>query len=486
VAERAGRSAWWLLPGLVIVATAVPIVLIERTAQPDLSIEYASLSAGQRAAARDSASQSVAQTRRTALVRAAESVAPSVVSVNVLRRQTVRPRSLFEDFFLGPGVSREVQGLGSGFILDERGYVLTNEHVVRGATEVVVTLADGRDVQAEIVGTDDVTDLALLRLTDPPEGLRPAPLGASDDLVTGEWVVAIGNPFGYLLSNPEPTVTAGVVSGVGRNIIPGDGSRTYYLDMIQTDASINPGNSGGALVNALGEVIGVNSSIISETGSNVGLGFAIPIDRARRVADELLREGHVRRVWVGVELREGEPNRFGRSQQLIVSNVVGGSPAAEAGLSPGMRIDSADGRPIRSMLDWEGRLLDLRVGETLAVVTTDGETKRELRVGTQDLPSLTAERVRAGSDFEFITLTPAIRAERGLASSDGALLVDMSQAARNLGLRPGDLVVEINRVRIDNAQDAASILERLSERRSVVRMVFERNGALSAVQFYIG
>lgn len=487
MSERPGRSAWWLLPSLVILAAAVPIVLVDRGNGGDApSIEYASLPAAQRTAARDSASQSVDRTRRTALTRAAESVAPSVVSVNVLRRQTVRPRSLFEEFWMGPGGSREVQGLGSGFILDERGYVLTNEHVVRGATEVVVTLADGRDVHAEIVGTDDGTDIALLRLTDPPDGLRPAPLGTSHDLVTGEWVVAIGNPFGYLLSNPEPTVTAGVVSGVGRNIIPGDGSRTYYLDMIQTDASINPGNSGGALVNALGEVIGVNSSIISETGSNVGLGFAIPIDRARRVADELLQNGHVRRAWVGVELREGEPNRFGRSQQLIVSNVVAGSPASKAGLVPGMRIDSAGGRPIRSMLDWEGRLLDLRVGESLDVVTRDGSDRHDLLVGTQDLPSLTAERVRAGSDFEFITLTPAIRAERSLTSEHGALLVDLSQAARNLGLREGDLVVEINRAAIDNAQDAASILDRLSGRRSVVRMVFERNGSLSAVQFYIG
>jgi serine protease Do len=379
-----------------------------------------------------------------------------------------------------------VQGLGSGFVLDDRGYVLTNEHVVRGATEIVVTLSDGRDARAEIVGTDDVTDLALLRLVERPQGLRAAPLGTSDDLVIGEWVVAIGNPFGYLLSNPEPTVTVGVVSGVGRNIIPGDGTRTYYLDMIQTDASINPGNSGGALVNALGEVIGVNSSIISETGGNVGIGFAIPIDRARRVADALLREGHVRRAWVGVELREAEPNRFGRSQQLIVSNVVAGSPAAQAGLRAGMLIDSAGGRPIRNMLDWESRLLDLRVGELLDVVAAQGTAKRRVRLATQDLPSLTAERVRAGSDFEFITLTPAIRAERGLTGDEGALLVGLSDAARRLGLQDGDMVVEINRTRIRSAQDAASILRRMSGRRTLVRMVFERRGSYTAVQFYIG
>jgi serine protease Do len=486
MASRGARSVLWLLPLVVIVGATVPLVIGAGDDSSEASLHTASLAANQRTQSRDSTQQSVEQTRRTALVRAAESVAPSVVSINVLRRQTVRPRTFFEDLFLGPGVSREVQGLGSGFVLDERGYVLTNEHVVRGATEIVVTLADGRDVQAEIVGTDDVTDLALLRLLERPPGLRAAPLGSSDDLVTGEWVVAIGNPFGYLLSNPEPTVTAGVVSGVGRNIIPGDGTRTYYLDMIQTDASINPGNSGGALVNALGEVIGVNSSIISETGGNVGLGFAIPIDRARRVAESLLREGHVRRVWVGVELREAEPNRFGRSSQLVVSNVVSGSPAAQAGLRQGMLIDSAGGRPVRNMLDWEARLLDLRVDESLDVVASQGSVKRRLRVGTQDLPSLAAERIRAGADFEFITLTAAIRAERGLISEEGALLTGMSDGARRLGLREGDLIVEINRTRIRSAQDAASILRRMSGRRTLVRMAFERRGNYTAVQFYIG
>jgi serine protease Do len=487
VSDRPGRSVWWLLPILVIAAAAVPLVLGAIDDSGTDGLRYANPADSQvRQPSRQAASQSVDDSRRTALVRAAESVAPSVVSINVLRRQTVRPRSMFEDLFLGPG-TREVQGLGSGFVLDARGYVLTNEHVVRGATELVVTLADGRDVEAEIVGTDDVTDLALLRLVDPPPELRAAPIGSSSDLVIGEWVVAIGNPFGYLLSNPEPTVTAGVVSGVGRNIIPGDGSRTYYLDMIQTDASINPGNSGGALVNVLGEVVGVNSSIISETGSNVGLGFAIPIDRARRVADALLSEGRVSRVWLGVELTEAEPNRFGRSHQLFVSNVVPGSPAEQAGLRTGMLIDSAGGRPIRSMLDWEGRLLDLRVGEAISVVASENAQQRTLNIVTQDLPSLTAERVSAGSDFEFVTLTPAIRAERGLNTEEGALLVDMSDAARRqLGLRDGDLVVEINRVRIRSAQDAASILRRLSERRTLVRMVFERRGNYNAVQFYIG
>jgi serine protease Do len=423
--------------------------------------------------------------RRTAIVRAAERVAPSVVSVNVTRRETVQPRSLWEDLFVGPGASREVQGLGSGFIIDASGLALTNEHVVRGASQVVVTMADGQDYDAEVVGTDEVTDLALLRLTDPKGRLAVAPLGSSRDLVIGEWVVAIGNPFGFLLSNPEPTVTAGVVSGVARNIIPGDASRGYYLDMIQTDASINPGNSGGPLVNALGEVIGVNSSIISENGGSVGLGFAIPIDRARRVAKQLLEEKRVRRVWVGVEMKPSNPNRFGRSQHIEVGSFAPGSPADRAGLRSGQLVQSVAGRPVRTPLDWEARLLDTSVGEAIDVVVEENGRQRTLRVPTQDLPSLTAERVRALSDFELVTLTGAIRVERGLSSEQGALIVSLSDAAKNLGLRQGDLIVQINRTPITNAQEAASLMGRLAGR-GTVRVIFERDGQLGSASFYVG
>jgi serine protease Do len=426
--------------------------------------------------------------RRTAIVRAAERVAPSVVSVNVIRRQTVRPRSLYDQLFMGPGMSRDVQGLGSGFIIDARGYVLTNEHVVRDATEVVVTTGDGTDYQARIVGTDEVTDLALLQLTDPaPRDLPVASLGRSDDLVIGEWVVAIGNPFGFLLSNNEPTVTAGVVSGLARNIIPGGTgeSRGYYLDMIQTDASINPGNSGGPLVNALGQVIGVNSSIISETGGNVGLGFAIPIDRARRIADALMREGEVRRVWVGVEVEPSDPNRFGRSHRVEIATVVEGSSAERAGARPGMVIDLVNGRPVRTPLDWEARLLDTRVGDPLEITVVSGDSRQTIRIPAEDLPSLTAARVQALSDFEFVSVTPAIRAERSLSSEQGALIVRLSQAAENIGLQQGDVIIQINRTPVRNAQEAATLLRRMAGE-GLVRVFVERQGRVGSVSFTIG
>jgi serine protease Do len=257
--------------------------------------------------------------------------------------------------------------------------------------------------------------------------------------------------------------------------------------MIQTDASINAGNSGGPLVNALGEVIGVNSSILSESGGNVGLGFAIPIDRATRIAESLLAEGRVRRVWVGAEVEASQPNRFGRSQSVAISAVVSGSPAERAGLATGQIVVEVNARPVRTTWDWEARLLDTRVGETLDVTIAQGGggQRRTVRVGTQDLPSITAERVRALRDFEFVTLTPAIRAERGLQSEAGALIVELSDAASAIGLQQGDLVIAVNRANVATAQDAARYLRELAGR-GQVRVVFERNGRLMQTIFTIG
>jgi len=423
---------------------------------------------------RAAATQDIHESRRSAIVTAAQRVAPAVVSVNVIRGQRVLPSNWFDALFFGP-VERRVAGLGSGFIIREDGLILTNEHVVRGAEEVVVTLADGRDFEAQILGVDEATDLALLRIR--ADGRLPvAPLGDSDDLVIGEWVVAIGNPFGFLLSNPEPTVTAGVVSGLGRNIIPdGRDQRGFYLDMIQTDASINPGNSGGPLVNALGEVVGVNSSILSTSGGSEGLGFAIPINRARRIAEDILAHGRVRRAWVGLEVEPADANRFGRSREVRVASVVPGSPAAEAGLRPGMLVESAGGKPLRTPLDWQAVLLDVRVGQPFQLVVSDGTRRRTVRLTPQDLPSLAAERVRALQDFELVTVTPAIRAERGLVSERGALVVSPSATARNLGLREGDVIVGINRYYVNNAEEAAELLRR-AVRRDYIELLIERNG----------
>ena len=478
------RRRWLvLLPAVALVGLAPALALFD---DDPIAPELTGAGPESIAGGASAAQQAVDSSRRTAIVRAAERVSPAVVSVNVVRRETIQPRSLWESFFMPPSVSRDVPGLGSGFIIDAQGLVLTNEHVVRGATELVVTLADGRDFAADLVGFDEVTDLALLRLRNVTGSLPVAPLGSSANLIIGEWVVAIGNPFGFMLANAEATVTAGVVSGVNRNIIPeGRGEGGWYLDMIQTDASINPGNSGGPLVNALGEVIGVNSSIISGSGGSVGLGFAIPIDRARRVASDLLREYRVRRAWVGIEVVPHEPNRWGRSRQVRVARVAPGSPGAAAGVQPGMVITRVAGRPVASPLDWEARLLDTRVSETIELTVQQDGKQRTIRVKSSDLPSLNAARVTALEGFELITLTPAIRAERRLISEEGALIASLPAAGLDVGLREGDLIVMINRARVRTAEEAASLLRHTGGTRAVVRVIVERQGQLISVSFMV-
>jgi len=457
-------------------------------AVPDPPFSLTSQEARGTAGADGGTQQAIDASRRTAIVRAAERVAPAVVSVNVIRRETVRPRTLYEQFFLPPGAERPVAGLGSGFVIHADGLVLTNEHVVRGASDVVVTLADGRDFDGEVVGTDEVNDLALIRIATDGATLPVAPLGRSEDLLIGEWVVAIGNPFGQLLSNPEPTVTAGVISGIGRNIVPsGADNRGYYLGMIQTDASINPGNSGGPLVNAEGEVIGVNSSIFTRSGGSEGLGFAIPINRARTVVLDLVNEGTVRRPWTGLELEPANPNRLGRSRDVRVSAVAPGSPAERAGLRPGTQVRSVNGYPVRTPLDWEAALLEVRVGDTVRV-DLDAAGERSVTLVPVDLPSLSAQRISALEAFELVTLTPAIRSERGLASDRGALIVGVSDPVRRtLGLREGDLIVGINRYAVGSAEEAADILQRLRRPgvRTAVRMLIERNGREFHAAFYL-
>lgn len=426
------------------------------------------------------AAGAVDDSRRTAIVLASERVAPAVVTINTVRTQRVRPSSMWESFFLPPNAARRVSGLGSGFVIDgDEGLIVTNDHVVQGAERLLATFPDGRSFEATVVGTDPVTDVAVIRI-DTDERLPEAPLGTSEALYIGEWVVAIGNPFGYLLSNSEPTVTAGVVSAVGRHIVPTSQDEGFYLGMIQTDASINPGNSGGPLVNALGQVIGVNSSIFSRSGGSEGLGFAIPIDRALHVAGDLIDHGEVRRAWLGIDVEPAEADDWGRTRGILVSQVAGGSPAAEAGLVAGRRILAANGRRLSAPLDWEDVILDLRPGDALAVELEGAASPVRIRAG--DLPSLTAERVVVLDQMEMITVTPQIRAERQLASEDGALVVSASDAVSSqIGLRSGDVLVQINNVRVRSAEDAARFFEQLRPGR--VRLGVERRGGYVFLDF---
>jgi serine protease Do len=414
--------------------------------------------------------------RRTALVAAADRASPAVVSINVTSRQQATPRSPW-DFFFVPEGARVVQGHGTGFVIKPNGIIVTNQHVVSNAERVVVTLPDGSDVPATVLGEDPLTDIAVLKVR--RESLPTVTLGRSTDLMIGEWVVALGNPYAYLLGNAEPTVTVGVVSATGRNILPGGDQTGLYLDMIQTDAAINPGNSGGPLTNALGEVVGVNSSIFSSTGGSVGLGFAIPIERAVRVADEIIRNGTVRRAWVGLEVEGARAMREWKSQGgVVVASVAPDGPAARAGLRKNDVLVEANGRPLRNYLDWEAVKLDLHVGDAVLVTVRTGANRTNRRIVTGDLPTVTAEKITVLKDLQLINVTPAIQAERSIRSEQGALIFRLSpQVSRATGLEAGDVILAINRTPVRNAADVADLLN--VRPGQVIRIYVEREGQVT-------
>ena len=418
-------------------------------------------------------SAQVTASRTTTIVRAARTVAPAVVTISVLRRQQVRRRPFFFDPYYLP--FRETQGLGSGFVIDAGGTVLTNHHVVDGATRILVTLPDARDFEARLVGSDPATDIAVLALENATD-LPVAPLGTASNLLIGEWTVAIGNPFGGLLSNHEPSVTAGVVSALGRHIVPGGDDEGFHLGMIQTDASINPGNSGGPLVNALGEVIGINASILSRSGGSEGLGFAIPIDRALKVARDLAEHGAVRRAWLGFEVDAVEADDFGRSRGVRIARVTPGSPAAKAGIRPGRRLLRAGTSGMATPLDYAAAMLDLRAGDRIELAV---EGMGPVTVEAAQLPSVTAERVELLRDLEVITVTPAIQSERGLDSPEGALVVAISDHLSEMtGLATGDVLLGVNNRRVSTAREAAEELRRTQRANRPFVLVFERGGRL--------
>src|SRR5712691_2125243 len=399
------------------------------------------------------AGQDLGKVRQTAIVTAASRLAPAVVSVNVLRRERRLPQDPFEQFFTPRGAAQVVEGYGSGFVVSADGVVITNQHVSQGADQIVITTRDGRDFPAKLLGEDPLTDIAVLKING--SDIRVAPLGKSTDLQIGEWVVAVGNPFAYLLGNTEPTVTAGVVSAVGRNLLPSQGQSGIYVGMIQTDAAINPGNSGGPLANAEGEVVGVNSSIFTSSGGSVGIGFAIPIERALRVAEELRRFGKVRRAWVGLDVAGAEDLRgWKKAGGLRVTQVASGGPAGRAGVAAGDVLVSARGRRLRTFLDWEAVMLDTGPGDTLVVNYRHAGEGRSARLAVTDFPTTLAEKVAVLGGMKVVTVTPAERAERDIQSDHGALIYDLPEDMEEAtGLRSGDVILQINRVRVSTAED---------------------------------
>ncbi len=434
-------------------------------------------------AAEGGVQESSGSRRLTPIVQAANRVAPSVVSISIMRIARSGRTSLFEDFFSRRAPRSQLRrSYGSGFAIDEDGFLITNEHVVRGADSIVVTDAQGRVHPATVVGADELTDIAVLRI----EGGRvpPAPLGTSSDLMVGEPAIAIGNPFGYLLANAEATVTAGVISGVGRDIRSADERQTLLADMVQTDASINPGNSGGPLVNADGRVIGVNSSIFSRSGGSEGLGFAIPIDRALRIVSELREFGRIRHPFVGVDPMAVESDTLLFSETLV-RRVAPGSSAEEAGLEPGDVLVAIGGRPIASLLDWEVGLVDAGVGSDVDVRYQRNGRDQIVRLRVEELPSESAERLQVLSGLELITVDPQIAVERRLRVDAGAMISRISQRnAASTGMREGDVIVEVNRRRVESADDVADLFQYYSGRSSI-RVSLYRDGNIYITTFYV-
>ena len=420
----------------------------------------------------------LSSSRRTAVVDAASRLASAVVSITVSSRRRVIERSPWDFFFVPRETEQLVPSSGTGFIVNSDGVIITNQHVVAGAESITVTLPDGTDLPGTLVGEDPTTDIAVVRVD--RRNLDVVALGRSTDLMIGEWVVALGNPYAFLLGNSEPSVTAGVVSATHRNILPNDEQPGLYLDMIQTDAAINPGNSGGPLANALGEVVAVNSSIFTGGGGSsgsIGLGFAIPIERAMRVADEILRTGTVQRAWTGLEVAGPSAMQDWKSQGgVTVTRVAADGPAARGGITEGTILVEANGRRLRNYLDWEAVKLDLHVGDKVSVRIKRGSGTQTREFTTGDLPTSTATKVTVLRGLEVVSVTPAIQAERGLRAPRGALIVQVTdEVARGTGLREGDVILAINRSLVTNAKQFGELLE-ASRADQAFRIYFERNG----------
>lgn len=372
-------------------------------------------------------------------------------------------RKPFGDFFRpfgGNPPERKHQGVGSGCIISKEGFILTNNHVVEDAEQIKVKLADGKELDGRIIGRDPKTDLALVKI-DGDSDLKPLKLGDSDALKVGNWVVAVGSPFGL-----EQTVTAGIVSAKGRVIGSGP-----YDNFIQTDASINPGNSGGPLINMQAEVVGINTAIIA---SGQGIGFAIPINMAKEIAPQLEKTGHVTRGLLGVNIQDLTPElakSFGLKEThgALVAKVVSGAPAEKAGIAQGDVIVQFNGQPVTGSKDLSRIVAATPVGQTVTVrVMRDGKTiDLPAIVGEMEEESATAARNDASHKTLGVAvqnLTPRIAGELGLKKNIGVVVtgVKPGSAAAEAMIRTGDVIQEINRKPVMNVADFMRKIDKTS------------------------
>ena len=410
-----------------------------------------------------------------------DKVRPAVVNISTEGRVKLQQNPLYADpffrhFFRLPEqpLERKTQSLGSGVIVDaEEGLILTNSHVIANAVQITVTLLDGRQLAAERVGDDPETDVALIRV--PSQGLSDMQRADSEQLRVGDFVVAIGNPFGL-----SHTVTSGIVSGLGRSGLGIEG----YEDFIQTDAAINPGNSGGALVNLDGELVGINTAIFSRSGGSVGIGFAIPINLAMQIVEQLLDKGEVTRGFLGVvtqDIDDDLAKAFGldKGSGVVVANVMSGSSAERAGLRAGDVILSLDGKPVRSSRDLRNRIGLTPVGENIRFVILRAGKRRTMEV------TIGSSRERRGEDAESeegsqmgnkllrgVTLGDIGTGHPRYGELRGVVVVDVPPGgpAWRAKLRPGDIITSVNLTVVD---DLDSFLREIDgkEERLVLRII---------------
>ena len=394
----------------------------------------------------------------------AKKTMPVVVNISTTSQRTPRSGSTdpIEEFFnrfFGEAAPREnnQRSLGSGIIISRDGEILTNYHVVRNADVIKVKLADQSEHEARLIGRDGRTDLALIKIRKAIGNLPFAKLGTSSQLDVGDWVMAIGNPFGL-----ELTVTAGIVSAKGRVIGAGP-----YDNFIQTDASINPGNSGGPLINAAGEVVGVNSAIFSQSGGNVGIGFAIPIDLARKVVEQLRKNGRVVRGWLGVRAQDLSPaaavslglNRS-PSEMAVVTDVTEPSPAAEAGIKTGDVIVEFNGKTVPKSQDFPSIIADTPPGQMIKVKVLRDKKEQTFSVKIGELPddsdlNQQTEARDPELGLRVQRITPEAARRLGLSSSKGVLVMEVQPGspADQVGIEPADVIREINQRPVSNVKE---------------------------------
>ncbi|MEM7684383.1 MAG: DegQ family serine endoprotease [Pseudomonadota bacterium] len=429
----------------------------------------------------------------------AERLSPSVVNISTAQNVNTNDRSPIEDLFRdlnprgGDGAPRRVQSLGSGFVISADGVVVTNNHVIEDADEITVNFPNGLSLTATVVGTDPQTDIAVLKI----EHDAPLPFvsfGDSDASRVGDWVIAIGNPLGFAGS-----VSAGIISARNRDINAG-----RYDDFIQTDAAINRGNSGGPLFNMDGEVIGVNTAIISPTGGSIGIGFSVPSNLASKIVDQLQNFGVTRRGWLGVRIQTvndelAEALGMDRAMGALVAEVTGGGPAEAAGVEAGDVIIKFDGRDVEEMRDLPRMVAETEVEKTVRVVIFRKGKTQTLRVdiGLLDegaiasAPAATVEPEEGNEtvlEVFGLTIKPlsdAARAEFGLTEEvSGVLISEVAEAsiAAEKGVRPGDVIVEVGQEPVVSpAEVEAKVAEAQSADRKSVLFLIESEGDLRFV-----